>query len=202
MLTIKTIIILDIEFVLLFVNRYKNSLKYKQSNKRFEKMEALCCLCLEQEDLTDKERKFVRNVCYCENSYLHRKCLQEWIELSGLKFCRQCHCRYAAKIVPRSMYQYLISCDEEWVRFMQILMRSFNVLQIALVAWYICAYVNLPNLWIPLKFFLRILLDIRICLSIYKIGWFIHDFRKNYDNWKLYCCTVIVDDVNEKPILN
>ena len=155
-----------------------------------------CRICLDPENVTLSELKFVRNLCYCQDGSgnLHRKCLEEWMEKSGQKCCNQCHGKYNADFMERSLWSYIWSDHDERIKLVQKALYFFNIVHVTLLALYVCFYVPIHSSWVPYKIMIIAALMMRSFFNLKAIIQLFTNISQNYDCWKRRSFKVVIKE--------
>ncbi|KPM05433.1 E3 ubiquitin-protein ligase MARCH2-like protein [Sarcoptes scabiei] len=128
-----------------------------------------CRLCLEPENSERQEMTFLPNLCYCQESNYHRKCLTEWIENSGFTSCHRCQCDYDVIYQSRSLLDFLWTTKEDLIRTLQKILRFINILHITLIVLFII---------------LMILVLIRSYFNLKSLYYYCVSTSKHFTEWK------------------
>lgn len=143
-----------------------------------------CRLCLEPEDPSKLEMNFMQNLCYCQESNFHRKCLTEWIESTGLKNCHHCQCMYDVIYEYPSIISFVLNSKNDLIRVCQKLLRSINIFHLTMIVLYLQFYGQwMPNYYC-IKYILAFLLTLRCYFNIKSIYYWYQNFYQNYNEWK------------------
>ncbi|KAF7488481.1 hypothetical protein SSS_06054 [Sarcoptes scabiei] len=144
-----------------------------------------CRLCLEPENSERQEMTFLPNLCYCQESNYHRKCLTEWIENSGFTSCHRCQCDYDVIYQSRSLLDFLWTTKEDLIRTLQKILRFINILHITLIVLFVCCLSNLSSsISINYKIILMILVLIRSYFNLKSLYYYCVSTSKHFTEWK------------------
>lgn len=110
---------------------------YEQTTKLDLTLRPSCRICLKGEELNNKLMK----VCKCERHFeqVHRKCIENWIQLTSSEFCDLCDFRFNLKKFKMNYLDYLnLECDNNsnFIFFTILILLVLYVLSIGFVLAY------------------------------------------------------------------
>lgn len=153
-----------------------------------------CRLCLEPENPHVKELTFILNLCFCnDEGNLHRKCLKEWIEKTGIFSCDKCHCRYDASVEAKTFLTFLSSSKGEIIKMIQKIIYFADILHLSLITIYVYIYLdNIP--FCPYRIVLLALTVLRTCFNFRVLHVHFERLSLSYTEWKRQHYSVTVNN--------
>jgi hypothetical protein len=112
----------------------------EKDNQSVSQKEELCRICSKMSDLKDIKINPLIHPCDCqeENSYAHKLCIDQRLEETKHEFCDICRFKFIMTKTPKTLRQWIKS-DFNWEDFIELSIRTINLVQICLLVaglWY------------------------------------------------------------------
>ena len=142
-----------------------------------------CRICLGSEQ--DKLNELIKP-CRCRSmfQYVHKKCIETWLEITSNEFCEICKFKFLQKKKCKNFIQYLNIEHEEFIDIIiVILFTSFT--SYILSIGFILSYISFKTVSKSIGQFIFIISTIFSCLLIFFLILFIRRVLRLFLSWRL-----------------